>query len=132
MKKFITSRKVKVIVGAILFAAVFSLGAYARPGIDLTGELISGMFGTKKVAYVAPKSDEEKAIEALMARPGHISFCRDVAEMEYKNKVAMEAVKRFDELAPRVTNKINILNEGGISAETIENTIKIEKAQGRR
>ena len=45
----------KLILGSVLFLAVFSLGAYARPGIDKTAILVTSVFERESKTFVAPQ-----------------------------------------------------------------------------
>lgn len=75
MKKIIISNKTKVIIYSIIFVFIFSLGAFARPGIDLTATLASSVFSSKP-SYVAPPSEYEAQVETLWHSDKHQAVCK--------------------------------------------------------
>ena len=117
------------IIGFLVFGA-FILGAYARPGFDLAGELISGVFGKKEV-YVAQKSDFEEEVDAYFNSDAHQARCMAMA----KEQIAVGWAGKYLDIAKTEGGKVKsfeIKAVNQISDETATKTISIEKASGRR
>jgi hypothetical protein len=91
MKKFFASNSKKIVGFLVLFVVVFSLGAYARPGIDLTAELVSAVVFTKPVVYVAPLSEYEEKALAAFNDPKHQAVCLAQA----RATVSLELVQKY-------------------------------------
>lgn len=76
MKNLHMPSKAKMIVSAVLFVIVFSLGAAARPGIDLFSEIIGGLFGNDTKVYVAPPTEYEAKVDTLWKSERHQAVCK--------------------------------------------------------
>ncbi len=76
MKNIELSTKTKRIIMGTVAVAIFSAGAYTRPGIDLTAELIAGAFGSNEKQYVAPPSEYETQVNALWKSEKHQAVCK--------------------------------------------------------
>ena len=126
MKEFFSSIRFKLIIGAVFFAAAFSMGAYARPGIDH----FTGMFKRSPQTYIAPKSDYEKMVEGVMSSSEHRTLCRTLAQREVADTLASEYSTLADTASEAVNAYVNRVN-AGVTWETVEETKRIEKAQGR-
>lgn len=91
MFTFIESNKKRIIIGSVLFVAVFSAGAYARPAIDMVGEIVGAVVSPKPQVYVAPLSEyEQKALDAFND-PKHQAVCMAQA----RATVSLELVQKY-------------------------------------
>lgn len=129
--KILQSNKAKVIIGATLFITVFALGAMARPGIDLTKEIISGAFGSKKMAYVSKKSDNEIAIEKYLNSPEFKAEYSAMAQARVMLKISGDALE-MSKVAQAKLQQLETRALNSISNATATETIAIETKQGRR
>jgi tellurite resistance protein len=114
---------------SILVVSAFVLGAFARPGFDLAGELIGG-FGKKEV-YVAQKSDFERDVDAYFNSESHQARCMAMA----KEQVSVDWAGKYLDIAKSEGAKVRsfeIKAVNQITEETATKTISIEKASGRR
>lgn len=126
MKSFFTSIRFKLIISAVLFIAVFSAGAYARPGIDH----FTGLFKRSPQTFVAPKSDYEKMVDGIMSSSAHQNLCRTLAQREVADTLAGEYSVLADTASEAINQYVNRVNMG-VTWETVEETNRIEQEQGR-
>jgi len=125
--EYITENRFKFMLGGILFACVFALGAYARPGIDQ----VAGIFVTEQKTYVAPKTDNEIAVEKYVNSTDFKAECFAIAQSRVMLKVSGEALEA-SKIAQTKVEQYEMRALNGISNETATATITLEKAQGRR
>jgi hypothetical protein len=123
-------QKVKRVAIVSSYIIVFVAGGVAIPraiaGYDM---LIAPFF--EKEAYVAPLSEFDTKVSAYAKTEKHQTFCRNVAEYVISAELAGQYSAKSDEKGNYINTKINILN-GGISEETVAETIHLETEQGRR
>ena len=97
MKNIFKSRKAKLIIETIFFVVSFSLGAFARPGIDMVGMLVSSVFVSKPEVYVAKPTEYEQAVNELWHSDAHQAVCRANAgatvALQFAHKYLDEADK---------------------------------------
>lgn len=144
MKSYLIEHRFQFLLGSVLFVAVFSLGAYARPGIDHVASIVAPIFETKEEVYVAQKSVDryqeefDNAVEAQMNTKQQKDLCLDQAKMivadNLRDKYAVVS-NNYDTIAADAKSRAKstitkIAN--GISDETATATIKLEEKQGRR
>ena len=95
MDKFKSKNKLVAVVGVSLFVLVFGLGAYARPGIDLTSELLVAVFAPPKVVTL---SEYEQKVNELWHSDKHQATCKANAaafvSLELANKYLQETKKQ--------------------------------------
>ena len=104
MKHLINSTKAKLIIASIIFVVVFSLGAYARPGIDNVSVITSALFSSKPQAqYVAPLTPQEaidKAvqdkIDQLWKSDKHQITCRNNAAYIVSAQLSSKMIDQTD------------------------------------
>jgi hypothetical protein len=98
MFDFIDNNKWKIYGGIAIFVIAFSLGAYARTGIDKTYDVIATVFGGKKVEYVAPLSEYERLSQEAYNDPKHQAVClaqaRATVSLELTQKYLSETKKQ--------------------------------------
>lgn len=93
--KYLKSNKAKAIAGAILFTIVFSLGAFARPGIDMTSMLVSSIFTSKEV-YSVPPSEYETEVNELWQSQSHQAVCKANAAATVSIQLARKYLDEAD------------------------------------
>lgn len=91
MKKFFASHKKTVVLFTVLFVVVFSLGAYARPGIDIATEIVRAVVMPKPAVYVAPLSEYEQRSLDAFNDPKHQAVCMAQA----RANVSLELVQKY-------------------------------------
>jgi len=126
MKTYLTENRFKFLLGAVLFTTVFSLGAYARPGIDR----FAGLFHKEPPVYVAKISDFDQAVLDYEHSTNHIARCHSQA----KAQVSLEWANKFLGVSREEQERVEVLEMkavNGISDETAKKTVQIEKSQGR-
>ena len=144
MKDYFTQNRFKFLGGAVLFVAVFTLGAFARPGIDNAIAIVAPLFQSKEEVYVAQKNVDryqeefDKEVEKQMNTKQQKDLCLDQAKMivgdNLRDKYAVVS-NNYDTIAEDAKSRAKstitkIAN--GISDTTATATIAVETVQGRR
>lgn len=140
MKSFFTSIRFKLILGSILFFCVFSLGAYARPGIDKTAVLMTSMFERDAKTYVSapvvlsPEEIERKEYEDAVTKKWqsseHQSVCKNAAREIIALEFAQKYAKKSSTYASE-SKKFGLMTEYKLSDSLVAELNRIEQEQGR-
>ena len=140
MKSFFTSIRFKLILGSILFFCVFSLGAYARPGIDKTAVLMTSMFERDAKTYIsAPvalsveeieRKEYEDAVTKKWQSSEHQAVCKNAA----REIIALEFAHKYSQKSSsysKESEKFGLMTEYKLSDSLVAELNRIEKTQGR-
>lgn len=130
----------KLILGSILFIAVFSLGAYARPGIDKTAILVTSVFERESKTFVAPqvklskeeaeRKEYEEAVTAKWQSSEHQAVCKNAA----REIIALEFAQKYAEKSSvyaAESEKYGLMTEYKLTDALVAELNRIEEEQGR-
>lgn len=121
MNKLTHSFRLKAFAGIVVFVFIFSLGAIARPGIDLVSDVIEGVFAPSKPEYIAPVSEYETKVNDLWHSDKHQATCRANAAA----KVSLELTDKYMQEA----KKQILMADYDISDSVAKETNRIESAR---
>lgn len=125
MKTYLTENRFKFLGWTTILIVGITLGFMARPGFDK----FSLAFEDKP--YVAPKSDNEQAVDDYFQSVDYQAECRANAQARVMLKISGDALE-VSKQAQLKAQQYEIRALNGISSATATETIKLEKAQGRR